>query len=176
MTFALMSNAAHSGRRRVKSEPTKQRSQEDTLQHIHTLFEQYSAISLSAYHKTLNALIVDDHLINRKLIERRLNRAGHLTDVCANGQEAVQFCKNRIFNVVIIDIDMPVLSGLDASRSIKNYKDHIHIVAITANEYFQNTSPHLIENNPFDEIIHKPVNFKALFSFLHSVELCQCVN
>ena len=64
-------------------------------------------------------LVADDEPINRSLIQRRLERAGYHVLTAQNGQEAVEKARERLPDLVILDIMMPVMDGLEACRLIK---------------------------------------------------------
>lgn len=82
------------------------------------------------------ALLVEDCLVNQKLLTHMLEQEGFDVVLAANGQEAVDKFKQGSFDVVIMDVQMPIMDGLDATRLIRQYeKDpgrHTPIVAVTA--------------------------------------------
>jgi DNA-binding response OmpR family regulator len=65
-------------------------------------------------------LVADDEPINRSLIQRRLERAGYHVLTAQNGQEAVEKARDALPDLVILDIMMPVMDGLEACRLIKD--------------------------------------------------------
>jgi diguanylate cyclase (GGDEF)-like protein len=68
---------------------------------------------------TATILVADDEPINRSLIQRRLERAGYHVLTAQNGQEAVEKTRERLPDLVLLDIMMPVMDGLEACRLIK---------------------------------------------------------
>ena len=81
-----------------------------------------------------NVLVVDDNEINRFLIKKILGKWGLSLDFAENGQLAVEKVLNKSFDILLMDIQMPVLNGLEATRAIReneSYKD-LPIIAITA--------------------------------------------
>src|ERR1044071_10222126 len=64
-------------------------------------------------------LVADDEPINRSLIQRRLERAGYHVLTAQNGQEAVDKTRESLPDLVLLDIMMPVMDGLEACRLIK---------------------------------------------------------
>lgn len=88
--------------------------------------------------ENIHILVAEDNIINQKLILNVLNRLGIEVSLANNGKEAV---KNRIMNeydMIFMDIQMPVMGGMEATGNILNYerqnkKEHIPIVALTAN-------------------------------------------
>ena len=82
------------------------------------------------------ALLVEDCLVNQKLLTHMLEKEGFEVVLAVNGQEAVDKFKQEPFDVVIMDVQMPVMDGLEATRLIRQHeKDSGHrtpIVAVTA--------------------------------------------
>lgn len=86
----------------------------------------------------LRVLFVDDHPVNRKVVERLLDSLGCESVAAENGQEALEELRGNDFDLVLMDCLMPVLDGYEATRAIRSgaagaqHKD-LHIVAMTAN-------------------------------------------
>lgn len=81
------------------------------------------------------ALVVDDIKTNRFLLVKMLNKLGVKTEEVENGQEAVDACKSKNFAIVFMDIDMPVMDGIEATQKIRALEGHnedVPIIAITA--------------------------------------------
>lgn len=70
--------------------------------------------------RPLHILVVDDHPMNIKLLERYLGKRGHQVDRATGGFEAVSMCEKQCFDLVLMDIDMPDLDGHEATRKIRN--------------------------------------------------------
>jgi len=84
------------------------------------------------------ALVAEDNVINQKLIKRTLEDIGLEITLASNGLEAFEKRKNNDFDVIFMDIQMPVLDGMEATQEILDYeedfnKPHIPIIALTAN-------------------------------------------
>jgi signal transduction histidine kinase/ActR/RegA family two-component response regulator len=84
----------------------------------------------------LRILLVEDNAVNRKLALRLLSRMGYEPDVATNGREAVDAVERQPYDVVLMDVQMPEMDGLEATREIIERVDVAHrpwIVAMTAN-------------------------------------------
>ncbi|MEN0005570.1 MAG: ATP-binding protein, partial [Bacteroidota bacterium] len=83
----------------------------------------------------LNILIVEDHLINQKVIQAFLQKEGYQPKVANNGQEGLALCQEHPFDLVLMDIQMPVMDGLASTEQIlaTTTPNPPTIVAMTAN-------------------------------------------
>lgn len=84
------------------------------------------------------ALVAEDNIINQKLIKRTLEDLGLTVTLANNGLEAFSKRKDEDFDIIFMDIQMPILDGVEATAEILDYeedfaKEHIPIVALTAN-------------------------------------------
>jgi PAS domain S-box-containing protein len=85
---------------------------------------------------SLKILLAEDNAINRKLASVLLARAGHEVVTVENGRDAVSECEKGIFDVVLMDVQMPLMDGFEATACIRNLSDRrkseIPIIALTA--------------------------------------------
>ena len=97
---------------------------------------KHNAIADSIPNRALQVLVVDDHPANRKLAISILNRRGHVCESAADGDEAVAACSQQDFDVVLMDVQMPVCDGFAATNRIrareKTAGKHTPIIALTA--------------------------------------------
>lgn len=78
-------------------------------------------------------LIVDDNAQNLYLARFLLEQSGHHVDESSDGLEAVNYCRNEAIDLILMDVQMPVMDGLTATKIIKAEIDNkINIVALTA--------------------------------------------
>ena len=80
-------------------------------------------------------LLAEDNVVNRTVGQLMITRAGHLVDTVANGREAVDAVARGNYDLVLMDVHMPELDGLEATMRIRDMGDRVHqprIVALTA--------------------------------------------
>lgn len=87
---------------------------------------------------SLNVLLVEDNLINQKIAKGIIKQLGHIVAIADNGQIAVDMYKKNHFDIVLMDIQMPVMDGFMATKNIRkwekdNDKQPVRIIALTAN-------------------------------------------
>ena len=86
--------------------------------------------------RTLNVLIVDDNPVNQALARRIVVKRGHTAKVAENGQKALDAVAEADFDIVLMDCQMPVMDGFEATRLIREGEAgtdrHLPVVAITA--------------------------------------------
>jgi signal transduction histidine kinase len=84
----------------------------------------------------MHVLVVEDNAVNHKVAAMLLDKLGHTTDWAKNGQEAVEMWQRDDYDVVLMDIQMPVMNGIRASREIRRQEEgterHTPIIALTA--------------------------------------------
>ncbi len=83
----------------------------------------------------LYILLVEDDKVNQKVITRMLERGHHIVDVADNGREALELCKLNEYDVILMDIQMPKMDGIEATnyiRTLEGKNKHTPIIAVTA--------------------------------------------
>ena len=107
-------------------------------------------------------LIAEDNQVNQKIIQRMFDKMGYDISIASNGLEAVERVQDEDFDLVFMDIQMPKLDGLMATRSIRSMTDIRQplIVALTANAMDSDRERCLAEG--MDDYIPKPVTFFTL--------------
>ncbi|WP_066630300.1 response regulator [Labilibacter marinus] len=107
---------------------------------------------------SLNVLLVEDNVLNQKLIFLNLSKFGYKIDIANNGKEAVDMVKLRRYNLIIMDLMMPVMDGLQATTEIRAYEKELSyatpIIGLTANTFDADREKCLAHG--MDEYMAKP--------------------
>ncbi len=116
-----------------------------------------------------NVLVAEDNVINQKLIKRTLEDLGLTITIAKNGLEAVQKRKDENFDMIFMDIQMPLLDGLEATKEILKYErdsnlPHVPIIALTANALKDDRDKFLEAG--LDEYTSKPLVRNEIISHL----------
>jgi two-component system, sensor histidine kinase and response regulator len=94
------------------------------------------ASTAPAPRRRLKILVADDVVVNQKLLQRMLEKLGHVVMVVANGREAADLASTESFDLVFMDVQMPVMDGLESTAAIRQRErlsgSHLPIVAVTA--------------------------------------------
>jgi len=112
--------------------------------------ENIKALDIS----NIKILIVEDNKINQMITKKILNKMNLKCDVVDNGEDAVEKVKNSEYDVVLMDIHMPGISGLEATKRIREFDKELTIFALTA-VTLEDKMPEFDEAG-FDDIISKP--------------------
>lgn len=118
--------------------------------------------------ENLNILLVEDDKLNQQVIGRMLKERGYLVDIAGNGLEAIKMYENTKYDIILMDIQMPVMNGIEATKIIreKEIENHIPIIAITA--YALKGDKEKFLSKGMDDYIPKPVKMDKLFNVIES--------
>jgi len=112
----------------------------------------------------MNILVVDDMEVNRLLIKEIVTDMSESVDSAENGLEAIEMCREKKYDIVFMDISMPVLDGITAMMTIKSENKYTsHIVAFSAE--VDEDDYHLYG---FDGYIGKPFNVKDIIRLINA--------
>jgi CheY-like chemotaxis protein len=127
---------------------------------MNVLEENHSADKATS---PLKILVVDDDVLNRRLMKVLLTHEGYQVDVAANGVEAFDAVKFQKFDIVFMDLRMPDMDGLEASRRIREWENggaHTFIVGLTAS-YLPEEGPRMFEAG-IDNYVSKPFQMEHI--------------
>jgi len=116
--------------------------------------------------KPLKILVVDDVETNREIIRRGLKRDGHQFTEAENGEQAVAIAKEAKFDVILMDLDMPVMNGLEATRQIrtKSLNQDTFMIALSGFAYHDDIKS--ILEAGMNQHMAKPIDLKKLKAIL----------
>ena len=178
----VIKNVADLGLEAILEKPLRQQLLLDTLINIYSMRGAQSAhtgISTGAdtmrpfadqVARPLHILLAEDNKINQKFALAVLVKAGHSVEIAENGHQAVDAVRRSDFDVVLMDIQMPDLDGVQATRQIRALqkpKSGVHIVAMTANAMTGAREEYIAAG--MDDYIAKPVQPAQLLSKLAEI-------
>ena len=113
--------------------------------------------------RPLDILLAEDHPVNQKLTVHLLEKWGHRVQVAGNGRQALALWQKRHFDIILMDVQMPAMDGLETTAAIrtKETENHVPIVAMTA-QAMQGDHQRCIEAG-MDAYLPKPIEQAALF-------------
>jgi len=139
--------------------------------HLHKLYdiESYTQTAQSklSLEGSIKALVVEDNLINQRLIQILLKEYNIAVSTASNGNEAVEKCEKNRFDIVFMDIDMPEKNGILATNEIKervNLNGKTPIVALTA--MAMEGDKEMLLNEGLDDYLSKPLTREKLENIL----------
>jgi CheY-like chemotaxis protein len=115
-------------------------------------------------------LLAEDVKLNQMLTQKLLARSGYLIDIAENGIQAIEAMQNADYDVILMDVQMPKMDGIEATKLIRmmaGEKKFVPIIALTA-QADVNTEDELRAAG-MDDYISKPINFDILFSKLSAL-------
>jgi len=117
----------------------------------------------------MKILLAEDNADNRDMLARRLERRGHEVVIAEDGAKAVEAARVTMPDVVLMDVSMPVMSGLDATRALRadNATASLKIIALTAHAMASAREECLAAG--CDAFATKPVDFPSLLSTIDQV-------
>ena len=134
--------------------------------------------SLRETRRKLNLLLAEDNAVNQTLAIRLLEKLGHKVTLAKNGLEALEHWQNEPFDAILMDVDMPVMNGYEATEQIREYEKetgrHISIVAMTAHAMKGAREECL--SHGMDGYLTKPIDTEALWHELDQLAQGLAVN
>ena len=111
----------------------------------------------------LRILLAEDNTVNQKLALRMLQQIGYLADVAGNGIEAIESVERQTYDVILMDVQMPEMDGLGATREIVGSwpeKERPRIIAMTANAMDEDREACFEAG--MDDYVPKPIRMNEL--------------
>jgi PAS domain S-box-containing protein len=121
-------------------------------------------VQLKNIDRPYNILLAEDDKVNQLVITRILKERGYLVDTAVNGLQAVEMCLKNSYDAILMDIQMPVMDGIEATKRIKERDKCIPIIAITAYALKGDREKFLAHG--MDEYISKPIKIEELYSII----------
>ncbi|SMF30066.1 response regulator [Desulfovibrio gilichinskyi] len=120
----------------------------------------------------LRILLVEDEMVNRIMAQKLLEKAGHSIICAQNGEECLEKLRKHSFDVILMDVQMPVMDGFETTNIIRNSKEfskiaEIPIVALTA--HASNKDLNKAKLTGMDEFVSKPFNKEVLLEVLQKM-------
>jgi signal transduction histidine kinase/CheY-like chemotaxis protein len=118
--------------------------------------------------RPLRILLAEDNVVNQKVAARLLEKQGHAVEVTSNGTEALAAFTRAAYDLVLMDVQMPVMNGYDATQAIRAAERgsdrHIPIVALTA--HAMKGDRELCLKAGMDDYLGKPIHYQELVAVL----------
>ena len=122
--------------------------------------------------RAFKILVAEDNLINQKLAKYILSNLGHEVTLASNGREALEFSATNNYDFILMDVQMPVMDGLEATRMIREREKrsdaHIPIIALTAHA-MKGDRERCLEAG-MDDYISKPINYPELMDSIDKIQ------
>ncbi|OAQ35936.1 hypothetical protein K457DRAFT_1768328 [Linnemannia elongata AG-77] len=160
----------------------------DLMNALLPAFESASALPSDAEHAIpLHILLAEDNVVNQKLAVRILEKFGHKVTIVANGKTAVEFFSSMHFDLILMDVQMPIMGGFEATQEIRRLEmlrraaggsaingnnDHLPIIALTAHAMIGDREKCLAAG--MDEYITKPLRVNELIATINKFPPKNC--
>ncbi len=112
-------------------------------------------------------LLVEDNPVAFKVTSSMLNRMGVELDHAWTGEEAVEFCRNQLYDLVLMDMQLPGIDGMEAARRIRQNRPDQRVIAATASDYLEDREAFLRAG--CEACFIKPLKFRDLFEFMQQL-------
>ena len=122
---------------------------------------------ISTEHKSLQILVVEDNKINQLVTHKLISLLGHDCTIAINGQEALKEFNSNHFDLILMDLNMPIMNGFEASKAITAQNKNIPIIALTALQISE--VKERCNNVGILDIINKPIDKETLKAIIQSI-------
>jgi len=121
---------------------------------------------------SLRILLVEDNLINQRVMTAMLSKDGHLVQIADNGADAVELFTQGTYDVVLMDVQMPVMDGYEATRAIRDRESRAAkrtpVIAVTALTLPEERETCLAAG--MDDYLTKPIRYTDLAATLRRIQ------
>jgi len=120
--------------------------------------------------RRLRILLAEDNIVNQKLALKMLEKRGHHVTIVSNGLDALDALEKKRFDLVLMDVQMPKMGGLEATKRLREgerEKEHIPIIAMTA--HAMKGDREMCLSAGMDDYVSKPIKADELFSVIERV-------
>jgi CheY-like chemotaxis protein len=115
----------------------------------------------------LRVLLAEDNVVNQKLALRILQRMGYRADLAANGLEVLEALQRQPYDLILMDVQMPEMDGLEATRQLRTKHNEVYIIAMTANAMQGDREMCLAAG--MNDYVSKPIQLAELVKALERV-------
>ena len=125
-----------------------------------------------ASNNSLRILVAEDNKVNQMVITAMLKKIGYTVDIANNGREAVEMLQRKTYDLILMDIQMPEMDGVEATRAIRALSkpefSRVPILAITANAMAGDAEQYISAG--MNGYVSKPINLDSLTSAIRDIE------
>ncbi|MCD6180621.1 MAG: response regulator [Bacteroidales bacterium] len=123
--------------------------------------------------RSLKILLVEDNMLNQKFAKVTLDKQGHFLDIAKNGKVAIEKFKTETYDLILMDIQMPIMNGIEATKEIRRIENKkstepIKIIAITAFALDNNREACI--NAGMDDFLAKPFKPNQLIRMINEIK------
>lgn len=115
----------------------------------------------------LRVLVAEDVAVNQDLLRDMLERRGYTVRIASNGEQAVDLAARETFDIILMDVQMPVMDGIEAARRLRRLSNFPPIMGLTANATVTERKRCLAAG--MDQVLTKPVVWQELFTTMHAL-------
>jgi diguanylate cyclase (GGDEF)-like protein len=143
--------------------PVHRSSLYDALSHLYQQ-NQVQQSQLAEHFCGQRVLVVEDHPINQQVVQSQLEQMGLTVSLAENGAEGVEQVRHEQYDLVLMDIQMPVMDGYEAARTIRTFNTEVPIIALTAAALVEDREKALQAG--MNDHLGKPFSAQQLFDHL----------
>ncbi len=106
----------------------------------------------------MKVLVVEDNPLNMELVTELLNAQGFITDWAKDGEEAVQKAEKEVYDLIVMDIGLPGIDGVEAAKRIRNKSRNKFVPVIALTAFAMKGDRERFIKGGFDAYLSKPIN------------------